>query len=216
MVSRLDPSSESFLVALNRVSSRAERATRQISTGYRVTNASDDPDQLSDLLQARVDLEQTTQIKLNLGRVQMEADTAEQAVSSGVKFMDRARVIGAQGATGTATQDGRAAMADEVDGILRQMAGLSASTAEGRYVFGGDNDGSVPYTYDPAQPYPVSANNTAPTTRQIMGPSGISFPTARTAAEIFDSPASSVFQSLFNLSTQLRAGNQAGISDARS
>ena len=41
MVQRLDPSSEAFLAALQRVSQRAERATRQIATGYRVTAPSD-------------------------------------------------------------------------------------------------------------------------------------------------------------------------------
>jgi flagellar hook-associated protein 3 FlgL len=219
MVQRLDPSSEAFLAALQRVSQRAERATRQIATGYRVTAPSDDPDQISNLLQARVELDQTTQIRLNLGRVQTEVDTAEQTVSSAVKLMERARVLGVQGANTTQTADARTTLADELDGILRQMVNMSATQVQGRYIFSGDADSVAPYTWNEALPNPIVGYNGSPATRLVMHPSGTTFAVAHTAGEIFDAPGESSFQALQALSAGLRAGDQiainAGISAVR-
>jgi flagellar hook-associated protein 3 FlgL len=211
MVHRLDPSSESFLAALNRVNSRAERATREISTGYRISSASDDPDQISTLLQARSELNRTTQIGVNLGRVKTEVDTAEATVSGAVKLAERARVLGTQGANSIQTPEARAAIADELDGILRQMVGLSNTTVEGRYIFGGDADASAPYTWDETQPYPVVVNQNSAATRQVLHPSGTTFAVAHNAQQIFDAAGHGAFQSIFDLSAALRAGDQTGI-----
>jgi|YelNatPaOPRAMG01_1025707.scaffolds.fasta_scaffold01069_18 flagellar hook-associated protein 3 FlgL len=214
MLIGLSPSNESFLVALNRISDRAESATRQIATGYRINSASDAPDEISTLLQARVELDRTSQIRTNLGRVKTEVDTAEQTVASAVSLLERVRVLGAQGASSNTSLDARAAAAAEVDGILQQLVSLSATVVDGRYIFSGDADMQPPYSWDPTQPYPVDGYHGAASTRQIEHPSGVAFPIAHTAQEIFDDPSHSVFQAVHSLALALWSNDTNAIEAA--
>ncbi len=214
MVNRLNPSNESFLAALNRINERAEKATRQIATGYRITSASDAPDDISILLQARVEFDRTSQILTNLGRVKTEVDTAEERLRSAVTLMERARVLGAQGASETHTAESRAAAAEEVTGILRQLVSVAGTSVDGRYVFSGDADQKAPFGWDDAAAYPVTGYHGSPATRQVQHPSGLAFSVARSGDQIFDAPGSSVFQAVHNLSVALRANDTAAIESA--
>jgi len=214
MVNRLSPSNESFLAALNRIADRAERATRQIATGYRITAASDAPDDISILLQARVEVERTDQIRTNLGRVKTEVDTAEEMLRSAVSIMERARVLGAQGASETQTAESRAAAAEEVTGILRQLVSIAGTSVDGRYIFSGDADQRPPYAWDDSQPYPVSGYQGGAATRLAQHPSGLAFGVSRSGDAIFDAAGTSVFQAVFQLSSALSANDTAAIEAA--
>ena len=211
MVSRLDPSSESFLAALNKVNDKAERASRQIATGYRITAPSDDPDMISTLLQTRAELAQITQIQSNLNRIQTEVDTAEQTLSDSVSLMDHVRSLGVQGASSTTSVETRTSLANEIDSILQRLVGMTSTQVSGRYLFSGDSDSTPPFTWDSAQPYPVSAYQGSAATRQVLDPSGITFPVSHNASQVYDAPGSSVFRALFDLSASLRANDEAGI-----
>jgi flagellar hook-associated protein 3 FlgL len=211
MVSRLNPTDENFLAALSAITDKAQRANRAISSGLRVSTASDDPDVIGTMLQTRADLAQTEQIQQNLGSVKAEVDTAEQTVSGAVSLMERVRTLGAQGATSLATPETRTSAADEIDSILKRMVSLSATQVEGRYLFSGDADSTAPYTWDSTQPYPVSAYQGSASTREILHPSGTTFAIAHTASQIFDAPGSSAFLAMAHLSASLRSGVQADI-----
>jgi flagellar hook-associated protein 3 FlgL len=143
--------------------------------------------------------------------VKTEVDTAEQAVSDAVSLMDRARTLGSQGASNIASAETRASVASELDGILRQMVSLSATQVEGRYIFSGDADSTIPYAWDATQAYPVMGYLGSASTREVLHPSGTSFPVAHTANAIFDAGGSSVFLALAGLSSSLKAGDQNGI-----
>ena len=67
MLTNLDPSSELFLADLNRIQRRMATANRQVSSGKRITVASDAPDEIGSLLQLRADQERNAQIQYNLG-----------------------------------------------------------------------------------------------------------------------------------------------------
>lgn len=216
MVRSLDPSTEGFLNNLNNIAARMEKAQRDISTGLRIHSVSDDPDQISTLLQARADLAAAGQNQINLGRVKAEVDAAEQALQQAVSQLDRVQTLGAQGFTDTATADSRAALANELGAILENLAGLSRTAVEGRYVFSGDADQQAPYTVDLTQPDPVSAYMGSAATRQIQHPNGSRFSVARTAQEIFDSanPAENVFDAVNNLRVALLNNDSAAIEAA--
>jgi flagellin-like hook-associated protein FlgL len=53
MISSLDSNSEAFLNSLNLISNRMQTAQKEITTGLKFTAVSDDPDQVSSLLQTR-------------------------------------------------------------------------------------------------------------------------------------------------------------------
>lgn len=216
MLRRVDPETERFLDDLARIKDRLARAQREVSSGRRLNQPSDDPDQVSQLLMLRSELAATEQIRFNLGRVTAEVNTAEQTLSAAVERLDRAAVLGSQGAGSTATAEQRLLVAREVEALLEQMVNLADTTVEGRYIFSGNADGQIAYTLDWTQSYPVSAYLGSAATRTIAGPGGQRIAVAKTAAEIFDNPdpAKNVFQALNNLRTALLANDQAGIGAA--
>jgi len=205
MISGLNAASDRFLAALARITARADRAQRQIGSGKKLETASDQPDEVSRLLIARGQLEQTLQLKTNLGRAKAEVDTAERALQTAVKVLERVNTIGAQGATATQTPTQRTIIAVEVQAALEQMVNVAATTVEGRHIFSGDDYRNAPYALDLTQPNGVSAYAGSAATREIMHPSGTRFTISRSADQIFDSAGASVFAAINNLRIALQA-----------
>src|SRR5690349_8440210 len=97
MISTLDSSSDLFLSNLDRIQRRLADANRQATSGKKVSQPSDAPDQIDAILQLRADRLRNTQIRSNLGLALTQAESADGALSSAIKLMDRALVLAAQG-----------------------------------------------------------------------------------------------------------------------
>lgn len=213
MLSPLDPNSQRFLNDLNQIEDRMQRAQRQVATGLRVMSVSDDPDQVSTILQVHASLASAQQIQANLGRVKTEADTSEQTLESAVQLVERARTLAAQGANGTQTAQTRQAAEQEVSSLLDQLVGLSRTSVEGRYIFSGDQDQQPPYSIDLTQDNPVSTYQGSAATRQVQHPNGSTFAVSKTAQDIFDAPdpTQNVFAAVNSLRLALKNNDQDGI-----
>jgi flagellar hook-associated protein 3 FlgL len=216
MIRGPDAQTDRFLTDLARINRRLERAQYEITSGRRINRVSDSPDDVPRLLQMRTELSSTEQIRTNLSRVKSEVDTAEQALQNAVLLMDRVLSLGTQGASDLTSADQRNTLALEVAAILEQLAGVAATSSEGRYVFSGDLDQAAPYTIDLSLDAPFSFYNGAPSTRQIMHPSGTRFSVAKTAEQIFDNadPSRNVFQAVNALRLALRDNDGTAIGDA--
>jgi flagellar hook-associated protein 3 FlgL len=194
-----------------------QQAQTQLSTGLRVNQASDAPDEISAILEARANLSGTQQINTDLQSTTTEVNTAEQTLQSAVTLFDNVQTLGAEGDTGTATATTQANLAQQVNTALQQMVGLAGTQIGGRYIFSGDSDQQQPYTIDMTQNPPiVSSYLGSATTRIAQHPDGSTFPVALTAQTIFDSsdPTSNVFSSMKNLSAALSSGNSTAIQTA--
>lgn len=221
MTTNLDPSAELFLYNVDRIQDRIAIANRQVSSGKKIAAPSDAPDEIDSLLQLRADRQRNQQTQSNLSLELTHVQAADGALTTAVKLMDRARVLAAQGATATATDSGRAAMAAEVQSLLDQMIACSRTTVQGTYIFSGDAAGSPPYQADPASPTGVAQLVTAGATRRVQDPAGGSFLAGKSAQEIFDvrnadgtPAANNVFASLNGLREALAAGDNTAIAQA--
>lgn len=201
MISSLSPSAQNFINGLNQIQRREQQAQVELTTGLKINVVSDAPDEISNLLQTRSDLAQTQQIDANLGRVTTEANTAQTALQSAVSLVERAQSLGAQGASDLATSATQQNVAQELGSVLQQLVGTANTEVEGRYIFSGDSDHTVPYTIDLTQTSPISAYQGSAATRQIQGSNGSLFSVALDAQTIFDSPdaTQNVFTSINNL-----------------
>lgn len=186
MISGLSAGAELFLADVGRAQRRLTEAGSQVSSGKKLTGASDDPNQVQALLQLRADRARNAQIQSNLGLAETDAATADSALTAAVKLMDSARALAAQGASETLDPAARKSMAGEAQSLLEQMVVVSATTVQGRYIFSGDGNGAPAYELDLAAPEGVAQVSNAAATRRIERPSGGSFPAAMTAGEIFD------------------------------
>lgn len=214
-LSNLNPSGQQFLNGLNQIAERLDRTQRQITSGLRFANVSDDPDQVSVLLQARASLDASQQIQTNLGRVKSEVDMGEQSINSATQLFDQVQTIGAEGA-GLQTAVTRTTLANQLGSILEQVVGLSSTTVEGRYIFSGDADQQPPYTVDLTQASPVSSYLGSASTRVTQHPNGSTFPIGKTAQDIFDAadPTQSVFAAIISLRTALQNNDVTAIQTA--
>lgn len=211
MISGLNSNNQQFIDNLSRITARLNNDQLLISSGVKMRDVSDSPDQVSELLQARSALSASQQISTNLGNVKSEVDMGEQTLESAVQLFDQVQTLGAQGATGTQTASGRATLAQQLQSIEQQFVALSNTSIEGRYIFSGDSDQMQPYSYDATQASPVSAYQGSVATRVALHPNGTTFSVSLTAQHIFDSadPATNVFGAINGLIRALQNNDQA-------
>src|SRR5260370_21897718 len=98
MINSINPSADNFLIDINRLEARAERAQRQLSSGLRVSQPSDDPVQVSNILQLGSAVARHAQIGANLNLVKAEGDGGPQTLSTAAATFEKITVLGAQGA----------------------------------------------------------------------------------------------------------------------
>jgi flagellar hook-associated protein 3 FlgL len=223
MISNLNQSSEAFLANIARVQRSVDEASRQISSGKRVNVASDDPGDVDTIMQLQTGEVRNQQIQTNLAVVKTDADTADSALSSATKIMDRARTLATQADSFSLDANGRQSIAGEVQSLLEQMASISRTTVQGRYIFGGDQDSAPPYDVDLTTNTGVARLTSAAATRRVEDATGGSFAVSKSAQEIFDlrdsddNPASgNVFAALNSLRNGLLANDTTQISAANS
>ncbi len=187
MTTNLNPANALFLTNLNQIEQRVAAANSQISSGLKITEAADAPDQIGSLLQLRADLQQNTQIQSNLVLAQTDSQSADNALTGAISLMDRATTLASEGTDTTQSADTRASIASEVQSLLEQMVSYSQTQVQGRYIFSGDQAGSPSYQLDlnATDGSGVDQLTTAGSTRLIEDPSGGSFAASKAAQEIF-------------------------------
>ena len=216
MISNLSNRNEAFLANVDRIQARIDKANAQVSSGLRITSASDAPDEIGPLLQSRSELAVVEQSKANLNRVKGEVDSAENALQNVIKLAERARVLGAQGQTGTQTATTRASIAAELEGVFRQIVGAANANFGGRFLFSGNNDQVQPFALDFNQPDGVAPYTGTAATRGVPDSNGVLIPVARSGQEIFTSPnpSQNLFRSINALRNALLANDETALATA--
>src|SRR5580693_1596634 len=222
MISSLDPSAQIFLTGVNQIQQRLATANQQLTSGLKVSAASDAPDQIDKLLQLRADQAQNAQMGSNLGLEQTNAQAADSAIGSAIQLMDSATQLASEGANSIETAASRQALAQQVASVQTEMVSLSQTQVQGRFIFSGDLDQSPSYQLDLTATDGVDQLSNAASTRQIQDPEGGTFSAAMTAQQIFASQntdgtdaGGNVFAALNNLRVALLANDQAGITTAQ-
>ena len=210
-----------FLAGVQNLQARITTTQKQISSGFRIQDASDSPSQAADVVGLGTAVSSLEHYLTNLGRVTAETTSADTALSTAITLINRARQLAVQAANSTTTASERQAIAVEVKNIQQQIVGLSNTSVEGRYIFGGDQDQSPPYQYDAASVRGVDKLTTQTASRVIQDTSGLTVFSAQTAAVIFDTQdtlgaptAGNVFVALQSLVNSLNANDQAGTATA--
>ena len=221
MLSFVNSAGSVFLANLSQIENTNEQTQTQISSGLKVSQPSDAPDQVSQLLDLQANLSANTQIQTNLTNVQASATAADTAITSTLQLADQASSLGAQGASSNASATTRQELAQQVQGIFSQILSLSQTSEGGRYIFGGDADTSPSYQADSSQPNGVDRLSTALNTSQVEDTDGNLIPVGLTAGQIFDHrnaddslASDNLFSALTSLSTALTNNDTAGINTA--
>jgi len=217
----INGANQQYLSDLQTTQSKINLAQAQLSSGYRLQQASDDPSAISQIYELQTQIAFNQQTQANLGGAQSELSAADTALQSAVQAVESAVSIASQGATSTSTAQEQANLAIEAQGIQQTLVSLSQTQVNGRYIFSGDQDTQASYQLDPTQPNGVQQLITPTNTRIIQDVNGAPIATARTAEQVFDpqdangNPVSgNVFAAINSLVTALQNNDQAGIAAA--
>lgn len=221
MITGLNATNDQFVTSVDNMQTALNNAENQLATGYRINQASDDPGEVGDVFEARASLSSENQTIQNLNAVQANVNAGDSAIQSAVQLLQNASSLGSQGANSDTSQTELNSLATQVQSVLSQLVGLSATQVNGVYIFGGDAGGSAPYQLDPTSPTGVDQLTTAGATALTADPTGITFQTSLTAQQVFDAqdangnPTSqNVFNAVNSLQLALQSGNNAGITTA--
>ncbi len=216
-----NPGTAWFLNGVANLQSQETQVQRELSSGYQVQDASDAPAQTPELVVLGSNLAEVQQYQTNLTQVQAEANTADQTIGTAITLLQQAQTIAAQGANTTTTPATRQVEVQQIQSIQQQLVSLTATTVGGRFIFGGDDDGSAPYQYDASSPTGVDKLTAQTSTRTVTNPSGQTIYQPLSAQQIFDPDdntgaptASNTFAALQSLVTALNANDTTGITTA--
>ncbi|MEA2270934.1 MAG: flagellar hook-associated protein 3 FlgL [Solirubrobacteraceae bacterium] len=135
----------SVLADLNDISATQAATRRKMSSGKEISRPSDDPYVAGRALALRSELEGIAQHKRNVGEALGWQGVTDTALGQIGDMAQRARELTLQGATDTLPQQGRDAIADEIDQLIAGIKQEANTTYDGRYVLGGSRTNLPPY-----------------------------------------------------------------------
>jgi len=223
MISALRSGSLEFLNSVNSIQSRLNKVQLELSSGLAVSQPSDAPDQVSEILQLHANIQHNQQIQSNLNAVNGQVTTADQNLSSGITMLDQIQTLAAEGLGISQTAATRSTLANQVQGLMQQMVSITQTQVDGQYIFSGDADQKPSYQFDANSSTGVDRLQLSGSTRQIEDASGNTFSVGLSANQIFDvrdgsdNPTTgNVFAAMNAVRTALLANNttalQAGVS----
>jgi flagellar hook-associated protein 3 FlgL len=215
MIKGIQGQNPSFLTDLSRIQNRIAAANKQITSGYRVNQASDDPSAISSIIGLQGQIDHLTQTQKNLATAKTQNETADGALQTATTILDQLTSIASQGATDTTTSATRTNLADQVKQLAQQLVGVANTSVNGQYIFGGDDPTVAPYTFNwTSGTNGVSSNSGMASTSLLDDGAGSSIPAGMSAANIFDSGTNSIFAAAYSLGQALANNDVPGIQTA--
>jgi flagellar hook-associated protein 3 FlgL len=132
--------------AMRQHSATLARLQEQSASGKRVITASDDPASASRILQLRCQSRSSSTYIDNLDSVSLSLEQISSSLESTSTALVRVGELLTQGATGTLGAENREAVANEIDGLLEQVLSEANQKSMGRFLFGGHNISTPPYS----------------------------------------------------------------------
>jgi len=212
---------QQFLANLQLLQQQMAATQQQISSGTKISQPSDAPNSVGDVLQLESDLGRVTQVANNLNLVSSEVNTAESALQSATQLLDQVSSLAAQGASSTVSAQSRSTFSQQIGQILSTLVSTSQSQFSGTYVFSGDQPSSPSYQLDLTNSNGVDRLITTQSTRLIQDASGITFAVSKTAQDIFDHrnpddslASDNIFAAVNSLRIAFANNDQTGINSA--
>ncbi len=132
----------------NAALAKVAKAQGELSSGLRVQAPSDDPQAAGLLVRHKFDQAQITAIQNGAQSAANELNAADSALGDVSTILARAQAVATQLGNDTYTADERAAAAEEVDGLFKQVVNSLNARFGDRYIFGGYSDDQAPFAAD--------------------------------------------------------------------
>lgn len=122
-----------------------QRLQDQLTTGQQYLVGSEDPSSALRTIILQKRLEQNQQYAANVQTDRSLLATTEDAFSVVSDSINQVKTLVLQGIGDTVSDDARAGLATEVDGVVQQILSAANTKFRGRYLFGGSQSGETPF-----------------------------------------------------------------------
>ena len=128
-----------------RASMRLAKTQEKLSSGKELTRPSDDPPAVGRAMQLRAEMEGAQQLQRNVAEGQGWTDVTDSALETINDSLQRVRELVIQGGTDVAAGVPRAAIAEEVRGLIDSIKTAANAQYGGRFIFSGTRTNVQPY-----------------------------------------------------------------------
>ncbi len=154
--------SSTLLGNLNKNLYKMDSLENQISTGRKINKPSDDPVGVTYALRYRSQLAGNEQFQRATDSAQSWLDETDSQMGSAGDVMTRIKELMVQTSTGTYSETDMQAAANEVEQLKKQLVDIGNSKFGGKFIFNGQDYGSLPYPTAPGTDYSqVDTDNSA-------------------------------------------------------
>lgn len=194
---------------LGNITEELYKANKVVSTQKRITDLSDDPVGLTQVLNIKSSLSNIEQLgrNINLGKSWLIA--SESALSNVQDLISDAKVLCVQMATATTSSEARASAAETVQNTLEEIVSLANTELNGRYIFAGSETDTAPFS----QGGTYNGDNN-PFTVKIGR--GATVQVGSDGEAVFQASGDDIFQTFSDLKAALEGNNVSGIQAAMS
>ncbi|MFN8121876.1 MAG: flagellar hook-associated protein FlgL [Thermoleophilia bacterium] len=194
-----------FLSDLGKTQVAIADLQRQLSTGKRVSDPSDDPVGVALALNLRDDVQSVQAWKTNVEDSKSWLSATDDALGNFESVIQRAHELTVQGANGSLALNQRAMIGDEILALRDQIVETGNASFGGRYLFGGTQTNRAPM--DPAGPGLTAPPNTNTLNREVG--QGQVMSVNVTADRLVDPPGATpdIFTTLTTIGNALKAGD---------
>lgn len=137
-----------LLSSLNSAKESLNTLNNNIASGKRLDRASDDPGQFIAASRFKLAIGRNAQYLRNITNGTMWTDATSDRLNDLYNKLSEIKDRAIQGSDDGVDSDTRAALAEEVDGLLQEMISIANSRQMDSYIFGGTGTQTEPFQYD--------------------------------------------------------------------
>lgn len=204
---------QSAITAITDARSRLEAVLQKVTSGRRVSIASDDPGAALGIMQDEAQLRAREQYRRNVSAAQSRISLEQSALDRLTTLLTRARELAISQGSETATAGTRKATAHEVNQLLADAVSLAGTRLDNEYLFGGHHPDAAPFTLDSSgAAYRATPRTPAPVgTRSVEIAAGQRFTATHDAVQVFGDGSDGPLAALAALASALVAGDGAAV-----
>ncbi|MEJ2635660.1 MAG: flagellar hook-associated protein FlgL [Calditrichia bacterium] len=139
---------QNLLSRINNSRERIYTLQRNLATGKRINQISDDPENIEKVMKFNKSLKMMAQFQDNLKNAVDFMSITAQALNDATDVLAHVKELTVQGSDSLSPDEWNA-FAEQIDQMLKQMVDISNTTFKGRYVFGGTNTTQSPFVLSP-------------------------------------------------------------------
>jgi flagellar hook-associated protein 3 FlgL len=209
-------STQSAIHSIADARAQLESVLGRVTSGRRVTVASDDPGAALGIMQSEAQLRAREQYRRNIASAQSRVTLEDSVLDRLGTLLTRAKELAISQGSETATAATRQATGREVNQLLADAVGLAGTKFDTEYLFGGQHPDTPPFSVDSTGlPFTLTTRTPPPVgTRQVEIGSGQRFTATHDGVQIFGDGTTGPLAAIQQLAAAMQSGDAAAIRTA--